>query len=253
MQYSADAVFAISSAVGGARGLAGAAGGGSGGGLAESLLSGVSSLSAFASVASGGSSGIPIAVLETTPLWVRTGETISVGSFESVPGVARYQWRKDGSDLADQTRPYLQIRDMSVDKEGHYTCLHYAEGSALTRRVGSSLLVRVTEPPACTAKHVQQAYEGGKKFTLDLRSATGTPAPVYQWSLNGDAIEGADEAMYSVDSMGPEHSGTYTCKISNIAGDETWEEAYIAFLNETVAEGGGEDGVQVEDDLAAAS
>jgi hypothetical protein len=44
---------------------------------------------------------------------------------------------------------------------------------------------------------------------------TGSPAPTYQWALNGDPIPGATQSSFSLTHMVPADGGSYSCFIQN--------------------------------------
>lgn len=74
------------------------------------------------------------------------------------------------------------------------------------------------EAPAVTAPPIGGGLvcvNGG----IDLFvSATGVPAPGYQWKLNGEAIEGATGPAYSVEGVNESDEGSYTCEVTNSCG-----------------------------------
>jgi len=68
----------------------------------------------------------------------------------------------------------------------------------------------------------------GGSFSFSV-TATGSPAPTYQWLLNGAAIAGATSATYSVSSSISAEAGSYTVVVSNSAGEVTSSAATLAF------------------------
>ena len=52
-------------------------------------------------------------------------------------------------------------------------------------------------------------------------TATGNPAPTYQWRLNGTDISGAKAATYSINPVQTGHAGSYSVVVSNTAGSVT--------------------------------
>jgi fibro-slime domain-containing protein len=70
----------------------------------------------------------------------------------------------------------------------------------------------------------------GDGFTLTC-AATGTPAPTYQWYLNGNPIDGATSTTYTVTSSAYANSGNYTVKATNIIGTAS-ADAYVYVYEE---------------------
>lgn len=60
---------------------------------------------------------------------------------------------------------------------------------------------------------------GSASFSV---TATGLPAPTYQWFLNGTALQGATSPTYSVSNVSAQqHGGNYTVVVSNTLGSVT--------------------------------
>jgi uncharacterized repeat protein (TIGR01451 family) len=55
----------------------------------------------------------------------------------------------------------------------------------------------------------------GTTFTV---SASGNPAPAYQWSRNGTPITGATSSSYAIAAVTAGDAGTYTCALTNGCG-----------------------------------
>ncbi|MBI5772811.1 MAG: immunoglobulin domain-containing protein, partial [Verrucomicrobia bacterium] len=80
---------------------------------------------------------------------------------------------------------------------------------------------QITAPPAG-----QSVTEGGS-VTLSV-AASGTPAPAYQWRLNGAVIPGATGAALTVDDFQFDNQGSYSVVASNSAGFATSPSAFLA-------------------------
>lgn len=60
----------------------------------------------------------------------------------------------------------------------------------------------------------------GKSVMLTA-SATGSTPLTYQWSKDGRAISGATASTYSIPVYAATHAGSYSVKVSNVAGSAT--------------------------------
>jgi endonuclease/exonuclease/phosphatase family metal-dependent hydrolase len=75
----------------------------------------------------------------------------------------------------------------------------------------------VTNAPAITLQPQNQAAsEGG--FAILTVAATGSPAPNFQWRLNGTNLPGATSAILTLNNLTTNQAGNYSVTITNIAG-----------------------------------
>jgi sugar lactone lactonase YvrE len=97
--------------------------------------------------------------------------------------------------------------------------------------------------PEITAQPQSQTVAAGAtaRFTV---TATGTPAPVYQWYFNQAAISGATESAYSVSAVGSQAVGEYSVVVKNAWGEVTSGKATLALATVTppAPSGGGQSG-----------
>ncbi len=131
-----------------------------------------------------------------------------------------YQWRKDGSNLANGPTGHgstianasstnLQISALGPLDAGVYDCL-------VSTSCGSQTSVPVTlsiaQTPAITSQPAGAAVCIGQPFTLAIE-ATG-PALSYQWLKNGvNAPSPSTAATYTRASSVAGDAGTYTCRV----------------------------------------
>ena len=81
--------------------------------------------------------------------------------------------------------------------------------------------------PTITTQPVDQAVAAGNSATFSV-SASGTPAPTYQWQRNGSDIAGATGASYTLGSTTTADSNsTFRVVVSNIAGVATSSSALL--------------------------
>ncbi|MEA3212710.1 MAG: hypothetical protein QOE70_5767 [Chthoniobacter sp.] len=77
-----------------------------------------------------------------------------------------------------------------------------------------TLAVRITGQPA------SQTVEAGHSVTF-IVTATGEPAPAWQWYKDGNQISGATSSSYTIPSTTASDAGTYTVVATNSAGSTT--------------------------------
>ena len=81
----------------------------------------------------------------------------------------------------------------------------------------STAVLTVVTPPTITAAPTSLSVVAGGVATFTV-SATGTPAPTYQWYFNGTAITGATSTAYTISPVTAANAGSYTVLVSNSGG-----------------------------------
>ena len=97
-----------------------------------------------------------------------------------------------------------------------------------TALIGAILLSDVT------AHASSAAVSGGAQVTLTA-SADGTAPFTYQWYKDGNALSGATDSTYTINSFQGSNEGTYTTVISNSAGSTTTDDAVLTLAIANVA------------------
>ena len=85
----------------------------------------------------------------------------------------------------------------------------------------------VDAAPAITAQPSGQSVPAGGTATFSV-TASGYPAPTYQWDLNGSPIAGATGASLTVTGATPASTGNYTCVVTNPLGSATSSAAALS-------------------------
>jgi hypothetical protein len=90
-------------------------------------------------------------------------------------------------------------------------------------------------PPSITLQPQPpiQSVNVGQSATFTI-SATGIPAPAYQWCLNGTSIAGATATQYTRSNAQPGDAGSYSVVVTNLAGSVTSSNA-VLIVNEPPA------------------
>jgi len=96
---------------------------------------------------------------------------------------------------------------------------------------GSSTGTPKQSAPAITAQPVSQTVPSGQAATFTV-TASGSPAPTYQWLLNGSPIAGASKASYTTPTLTTAKSGdAYTVTVANSLGAVTSSRATLTVTN----------------------
>lgn len=82
------------------------------------------------------------------------------------------------------------------------------------------------EPPSITVEPKDVRVLEGGPFELEV-GATGTTPFSYQWFLDGNELENETNALYHVSPSTQDDEGSYTVRVSNVAGDTLSKEADV--------------------------
>lgn len=142
---------------------------------------------------------------------------------DGVPAVS-CQWKKNGNAIAGATSATLTIASAAVGDAGMYSVtVSNSAGSATSAEVA----LVVNQVPAIGSQPSGLTVLVGHSASLAV-SATGSPAPSYQWKKNGSPIAGATSTTYAVSSAALSDAGTYTVVVSNSVGTATSDSAILA-------------------------
>ncbi|HOC56685.1 MAG TPA: immunoglobulin domain-containing protein [Verrucomicrobiota bacterium] len=134
-----------------------------------------------------------------------------------------FQWRKNGANLGGATATSYVLNEAQAADAGTYTVVvTNAGGSAIS---GNAVLT-VYVPPAITVQPVGQTVAAGSSATFSV-TATGSPAPAYQWRRNGVNLSGATASSYTRSNVQSADVGLYSVVVSNPAGGVTSSEAAL--------------------------
>ncbi|MBI5772017.1 MAG: immunoglobulin domain-containing protein, partial [Verrucomicrobia bacterium] len=159
---------------------------------------GITTQPASQTVAVGGSVTFAIAAIGTPPL--------------------AYQWRKDGIAIPGATNASLSLADVQLADAGSYVAVATnATGSATS---GAAVLTVNAVLPAITTPPGNQTVVAGTSVTFSV-TATGAPAPTYQWRKGGVNIAGATNGSLTLANVQIGDAGSYDVIVSNTAGSVT--------------------------------
>jgi hypothetical protein len=132
-----------------------------------------------------------------------------------------YQWRKDGVNIPDATSSTLGLTSIKAADFGSYSVTVSSPSGTITS--SSAALYRVSDPviaPVITREPKGITIKAGSSLILSV-AATGSPAPTYQWQLNGTAVPGATAATLVLTDILASQAGSYNVVVANSAGSTT--------------------------------
>ena len=148
-----------------------------------------------------------------------------------------YQWQKstDGgtnfTDIPGATGTSHAITGAILTDAGHFRCVvTNAQGFATS----TAAILTVNQAPAITTQPVAATLAVGAPLTLSV-TATGTPAPTFQWKKNGVNLSGATSSSYAVGSVSGADTANYTVAVSNSVSTVTSTMTAVVVLSPTLA------------------
>jgi hypothetical protein len=120
----------------------------------------------------------------------------------------------------------------AIDGSGN---VYVADASNHTIRKGM-----IVSAPRIQTQPQSQTVSAGTNVTFSV-TATGVPAPTYQWIKNAP-ISGATGSTYTLSSVQTADAGTYTVTVTNIVGSVTSDPATLTINTVTPAPSSGGSG-----------
>lgn len=128
-----------------------------------------------------------------------------------------FQWRKNGSNIGGATSSSYTINGVTGTDAASYDCV--ATNSCGSGTSSAAILTVNTAAAITGNPSDQSACEGGSaSFTV---TASGSPAPTFQWRKDGNNIGGATNATLSLTGVTGADTASYDCVVTNSCGSAT--------------------------------
>jgi hypothetical protein len=125
--------------------------------------------------------------------------------------VLRYQWRKAGAAISGATDSSFTITGATTNDSGQYSVsVSNAYGSVTSTSATLTVYISV----GIVAQPVSAAVAGGTPATFTV-SASGVPAPAYQWYFQGSALANATSNTLVVSPVIESKLGAYYARAYN--------------------------------------
>lgn len=137
------------------------------------------------------------------------------------------QWRKNGANISGQTGNTLTLTNLQTTDSGTYDCVATnSQGTATSNQAILTVNPPAGSAPAITLNPSSLVLTEGSQAIFTV-TATGTPAPTYQWRKNGANISGATSATYSIAAVVAADAGEYDVVVTNVNGSATSSSALL--------------------------
>ncbi len=163
---------------------------------------------------------------------LKQGATLSLGVGVRGGGATRFQWRKNGVDLPDETGSFLTILGATAQDSGNYDLVIKSEAGNLT---SVQAAVTVAVPVVIGTQPQGTVLRSGDRLSLSVQVTAGTQPLTYQWRKKGIRISTATTATATTENLvitsaTEFHAGSYDVVITNAAGSVT-STAAVVFVN----------------------
>ncbi|HOX59446.1 MAG TPA: immunoglobulin domain-containing protein, partial [Candidatus Paceibacterota bacterium] len=102
----------------------------------------------------------------------------------------------------------------------------FPAGDYAAAMLGTGEVVPATAPPIITTQPADRVAVVGESASFTV-TATGTPAPAYQWRLNGTNLPGATTSTLLIPSVTPGDDGSYSVLVTNLASSISSADAVL--------------------------
>lgn len=177
----------------------------------------------------------PVVTLPPLPAAVVAGQsaTFTVTATGSAP--LRYQWQKNGEDIAGATGASHTTPATVLGDNGAQYRVRISNAAGSTTSATALLTVTAATPaaPAITSQPADATATAGASASFSV-VASGFPAPQLQWRRNGVDIAGATGLSYTTPVLALADSGAvYSVVASNSQGTATSRGAVLTVLANT--------------------
>lgn len=133
-----------------------------------------------------------------------------------------YQWQFNGTNLASATGSNYTVVNPQATNAGNYSVL--VSNAAASISSSNAVLTVYAAPAMATQPNNRNVNQG--KPAIFTSSATGSPAPAYQWRTGPSTnsltnIPGATNGNYIITSAQPGQAGSYCVMVTNNYGSVT--------------------------------
>ncbi len=176
----------------------------------------------------------PAITTQPQGLSISAGNNASFTVAASGDPAPTYQWRKNGVNISGATSATFTVSNATSGDAGNYSVVVTNASGSQTSSTAALTVTAAEVAPTITAQPQSQSAGAGQNVTFSV-TASGNPAPTFQWRKNGSAISGATSASFSIGGVSSGDDGAYSVVVTNAIGSVT---SASATLTVTAAQAG---------------
>jgi endonuclease/exonuclease/phosphatase family metal-dependent hydrolase len=165
-------------------------------------------------IATNGSTSAPAITLQPQSQTIAPGSNVTFSVAATGEAPLSYQWRFNGNSITGASDSSYSITNVQFTDTGNYFVVITNGFGSVTSSV-ATLTVGVA--PTISSQPQSQNTNVGATVVFSA-SASGNPAPNFQWRLNGNPISGATGSSYMRTNVQPADTGDYSVLVTNVAG-----------------------------------
>ena len=148
------------------------------------------------------------------------GQSVTFSVTASGDPAPTFQWRKDGAEVTGATSSTFSISSVATNDAGSYTVVISNASGNVTSASATLTVTAAAVAPAIIGQPQSQAIDDGQSAIFSV-TASGDPAPTFQWRKDGAEVTGATSSTFSISSVAASDAGAYTVVVSNGSGNVT--------------------------------
>ena len=153
-----------------------------------------------------------------------TGSTVTFQVAATGDPAPAFQWLRNGEPIDGETSDTLVLSSVTSAANGAYSVRVSNPAGTI---VSSSSVLFVGTGVLITAQPKAQLVAIGGSVTLAV-TASGNPAPDYQWFRDGEPIDGATDRTLTLNDVTAADAATYAVRVSNIFASELSSPALVS-------------------------
>jgi hypothetical protein len=160
---------------------------------------------------------VPSILTQPQSKTIQPGSNVTFSVIAAGTGPLKYQWRKNGTNIASATGPSFVINPAQVSHSGDYSVLVTNKFGTIT---SSNAVLSVITPPVITSQPANITAAVGSNANFTIGVSGGAPFN-FQWRYNDTNILDATNSSLLLTNLQTTSAGAYRVVVTNFVGSVT--------------------------------